>query len=396
MKKHFFIIKILILTVVFINNISCALMNHMRFYNALKRNPIINAEYSRGKILIVPLAGIGDIGLYNKEGFFEKIYSTNIPTFYGEIIDNDNILVIHFDQTLLKNRIAHLDKLPDSSFNIIGTTGLISVYNKKGKLKLSFKDASLHHDISIKSPTRIFALSWKAKKYNISKFKNVTVVEDSIIEIDLKMNKIIKRWPLKNYFSVFEKNSINYPMEGVLNCSYHANSIDYIKENPINGNEAILVTMRNFDNGKVALIDLETGNLLWESKTGALVFPHDARFTEEKTITLFNNGSYKKMHSQVFEIDIKNNKILWKYDRGFGNNRKSGFSKFRQFRMFSPYLSGVYKTKKGYLVTVGNQGKIFEVSKDKKIVWELPASGSFTNSIEGTLSTELFKVKQYK
>ena len=62
---------------------------------------------------------------------------------------------------------------------------------------------------------------------------------------------------------------------------------------------------------------------------------------------------------------------------------------------FLHLVSGVQKTEKGFLVTVGNQGRVFEISRDKQIVWDLPSAGSFTKAISGGLSKELFKVRQY-
>ena len=41
------------------------------------------------------------------------------------------------------------------------------------------------------------------------------------------------------------------------------------------------------------------------------------------------------------------------------------------------------------------QGQIIEVSKDKKIVWKLPAAASFLKDKNNSLSIEIFKARQY-
>ena len=184
--------------------------------------------------------------------------------------------------------------------------------------------------------------------------------------------------------------SKKYPRKDRLNDIFHTNGIDYIKENPINGNEAILITIRNYNGGTVALIDLQTNKVLWRSKKGDFTYPHDAKFTRNKTITVFNNGKKEDINSEIVELNIKMNKVLWRFN---GTDRNF----LIRFRLFSPFLSGVQKLEKGYLVTVGNQGRIFEISKDKEIVWELPAAGSFfRNCTNNSLATEIFKARQYQ
>ena len=110
-------------------------------------------------------------------------------------------------------------KLPKNwgdGFQIIGTTGLIGIYNAKGRLKTFFKNVNLHHDISIKTSNRIFALSWKTKKIIVDD-QPVVVVYDSVIEIDLKQRKIVNKWPLVDYFPILnDKHSVNYPKPNVL------------------------------------------------------------------------------------------------------------------------------------------------------------------------------------
>lgn len=362
---------------------------HTKFDIALSRNPVIKGNsYTDGKILIVPYLGRA-AGLYNKKGYFEKIWTLNKPTFYGELMGN-NILIVHFHKRHFQGKtITDLDAIPKKGpFHIIGSTGIIATYDYNGKLKSNFEDTSLHHDISIKDQTRIFALSWQIKTFFYKK-EPFVIAEDSIVEIDIKNSKIIKKLPLSDYFPIdkYFNMSKKYPQKDRLNNIFHTNGIDYIKENPINGNEAVLITMRNYNEGTVALIDLQTNKLLWKSKKGDFTFPHDAKFTKDKTITVFNNGAKKNMKSEVVELNIKTNEILWKFD---------GKNKFLSFRLFSPFISGVHKTEKGYLITVGSQGRILEVSKDKEIVWELPAAASvFRHFIDNSLITEIFKVRQY-
>ena len=370
------------------------------------RNPIIDKNaYTRGHILIVPYWGKGEIGLYNKRGYFEKIWSTQHTTLYGELIprpEGYSILVVH------KNK-----KFFHHPLYFYTNTGLIAIYNNNGVLETSFEDVSLHHDIEVKTPSRIFALSRILKTM---KHKNTTVriVDDSIIEINLKTKKIVKRLILSDYFPLPDhlpeatadyKNSINL---------FHANSINYIKENPFNGNEAVLVTMKNYLKGTIALIDLKTNKLLWQSPRSFFLYPHDGKFTKDKTITVFDNGDHKRLKSRFLELDIKKNKIVWEYDpsndqngvlkavgvplfKNDKNRRKSRIISLLKWQgiHFSRHLSGIQKTDKGYLITSGQYGNIFEISKEHKIVWLLPAAASVFRFTSGMPAIRIFKARQY-
>lgn len=383
LKKLVFVFGILFIIIVF-----SGLQKKNIFLpdNKLIRNPVIDKDsYSQGSILIVPLNGSGDIGLLNKRGYFEKIWSTDKITFYAELMENNKILVVH----------AIKDIFNASSEEIIlpGRTGLIAVYNDKGAIELSFKDETLHHDIAIKSQYRVFALSHQIRSVQHKK-KNIKILDDSIVEIDLKLNKIINRYTLLNYFSLPDKLPKPYKFLQNSHNIFHANSIDYVKENPINGNEGLLITMRNFQGGALALLDLKTNKLLWQSKKGVFSYPHDGAFTKDGTISVFDNGDIKTANSRIIEMDIVTNEVIYEYDPLKG--KEAVFLKeFKRWDMFSPYVSGVQKTEKGYLVTSGMQGKIFEISKDHRVVWELPAAASVFRTSDGRLSTVIFKARQY-
>lgn len=357
----------------------------------LARQPIIDKNgYSQGHILVTGI-GSNKIALYNKDGYFEKIwtipkkYAKSHQIFYGELTDDNKIILLENNKKFLNDPAR-----------LLGAHGMVSVYNNTGALETSFEDISLHHDIAIKDSSRIFALSFFIKEI---KHKNqpVKIVDDSIIEIDLQRKKIVKRLVLSEYFPLPDK--LPEPKEYYQNSVdiFHANAIDYIKENPINGNEAILLTMRNFKNGTLALIDLEQNKLLWVSPEGFFLYPHDGRFTKDKTITVFENGNVKRLKNRIFEMDVITNKIIWEYNIFKDVKGVNIFwsQQIKNWTHFSPYTSGVQKTEKGYLISSGMPGHIFEVSKDHKTVWELPAAASVLGSFTGDPIISFFKVRQY-
>ena len=357
-------------------------------------NPVLDKKYSKGYILVAPMMGVGDIGLYNKKGYFEKIWSTKKRIFYAELIGKNKLLVVH-----------------DIPLPLQYTTGLIVIYNVGGgggvSIEASYKGEFLHHDIAIKNPSRVYASSKIIKNIEY-KQKKLKIVDDSIVEIDLYSSKIVKRFWLSEIFPLPD-NLLKYERrhKGAINL-FHTNSIDYIKENPFNGNPAVLITMRNYEKGTIALIDLKTNELLWRSPKGFFLYPHDGKFTKDKTITVFDNGDYKRQKSRVFEMDIKTNTILWEYDplksRTVVKGWELGVSKnimsnWEGLKYFSPYMSGVQKIeekgKEHYLIVSGIQGKILEVTKKHDAVWVHPSVASVFRSSTGELAQMLFKARQY-
>ena len=141
-------------------------------------------------------------------------------------------------------------------------------------------------------------------------------------------------------------------------------SIDYIQKNPINGNPAILTTLRNFKNGAVILIDIKLNKLLWKSENRNLFnFPHDARFTKTGTITFFDNGNFSSFYkkskktkikkkfdylimSRAVEYDIKTKKIIWEY----GHNLNS----YDQYNLFFSIYKWYSKNKKRIFNSIWN------------------------------------------
>ena len=91
--------------------------------------------------------------------------------------------------------------------------------------------------------------------------------------------------------------------------------------------------------------------------------------------------------SRVVDYDIKNEKVIWEYG--------PDLTFYNEYSLFSPLISGVQKTKKGYLITSGMQGQVVEISKDKQLIWKLPAVASFLKDRKDAPAVELFKVRQY-
>ena len=120
--------------------------------------------------------------------------------------------------------------------------------------------------------------------------------------------------------------------------------------------------MRNINT--IAVIDIESGKVKW-ALTGMWYAQHQPVFLDNGHILLFdnkggNNRSYFEFgRSKIIEFHPFTQKVYWEYR---GENQKLFFSHYLGYNQRLPNGNT--------LITESTQGRIFEVTLDKKIVWE--------------------------
>lgn len=107
----------------------------------------------------------------------------------------------------------------------------------------------------------------------------------------------------------------------------------------------------------IAIINPKSRRIVWMHR-GPFRVQHDARFTAKGTIMLFNNF-LRPEHSQVLEFDPLSKKVVWEY------SAKNGDAFFSQFQGASRRLPNG-----NTLIVESCQGRAFEVTADKRIVWD--------------------------
>ena len=166
------------------------------------------------------------------------------------------------------------------------------------------------------------------------------------------------RLPIKNYYGDSDWMHIN-------SVRYHA---------PTN---QILVSSRNFSEVFVISHDAE-GNILWRfgnpgshgegalpgfCDNGGQIFfgNHDATWLDDTRISVFDNGWQRPQanRSRVVVVDMEHDRIDWEYA---ANNLNS---------FYSAYQGSVQHLSSGnVLITSTATGHIFEVTREKRVVWE--------------------------
>jgi hypothetical protein len=91
---------------------------------------------------------------------------------------------------------------------------------------------------------------------------------------------------------------------------------------------------------------------------------HDPKLRKNGNLLAFDNGTYRSKFgivpgSRIVEIDRTTKQIVWEYKDS------------PHFYFYSPHLSGVDELPNGnFLITEGSRGRMFEVTREKQIVWE--------------------------
>ncbi len=121
----------------------------------------------------------------------------------------------------------------------------------------------------------------------------------------------------------------------------------------------LLVSFRQIDT--VGIVDRNTGQFTWKWGPGEISHQHHPTYLDNGNILIFDNGPHRggATYSRVVEVDPKTDKIEWEY---VGDPPIS---------FYSFHISGAERQPNGNtLVTEGAPGRIFEVTNEKKIVWE--------------------------
>ena len=116
----------------------------------------------------------------------------------------------------------------------------------------------------------------------------------------------------------------------------------------------------------VAVIDRQTKKFKWEMCDMAQFgHQHDFQELENGNYLLFANGDHTDVHgpqsgSSVLEIDPATKEVVWKYKAKLPHT------------FFSPHISGCQRLSSGNtFICEGIWGRMFEVTPDNEIVWEL-------------------------
>lgn len=217
-----------------------------------------------------------------------------------------------------------------------------------------------HHDADVDIDGNVFVLTHEMRKQKIANVKVKPPVMDDYIVVLSRDGKEIEKVSITDAFAESKFSDV---LENLNNWDlWHTNNIDVLGENdlkvfPFLKKRCVLISMKSVD--AIAVIDLKSKKVIWATR-GPWLGQHDADFLEKGNLLVFDNkGHYGEGgRSRVIEFDPQSLEIMWEYT---GDIINPFFSAIRSSQQ--RLLNG------NTLITESDNGRIFEVTRDKKIVW---------------------------
>ena len=315
--------------------------------------------------------------IYNKEKVCkcERIFDGTVIDIEG---NKKKIFPYGYAASFNKNFIAGQKGYEEKEWACSDRTGNI-LWKKK---------EAIHHDLYI-DDKEIITFSKQCHKY-----KGREIDFDCIHAYDTETGKLLWRWSVWEHLHEFKKLhktlSLDFPKIPFLPDAarrkekspwgghydyYRFNSLHILdhthpqlkEKGFVKGN--ILITSRHAS--MLFLLDRKTKAILWHLKPDEvekkLEGPHGAQLLENNNLLIFDNGRYRGQ-SRVIEFNPLTKKNEWEYTQENFFTLSQGFAQ---------------RLENGNtLITQSEQGRIFEITHDKKLVWEYyhPDKQDKTNS----------------
>ncbi len=256
---------------------------------------------------------------------------------------------------------------------LFGNGNLLSVCEGTAVVKLDWNSNTIwrrtmrvHHDIELMPDGSILTLVRdKPVSYNSRR-----VIFDTIVHLS-ESGKPLDAWStfenvekLKRFHgaSPLDTPPGNMPEQKTAYDYYHLNTIKLLPDTALGRQDRrfqagnLLICSRN--TGMVAILDKTTQEVVWSFDFTILDKPHFPVLLNSGTLLIFDNGFTRKS-SRILEIEPVSGKIVWKYE----GSPPSSF--------FSPWEGSAQRLSNGNtLICESNNGHVFEIKPDGRIVWE--------------------------
>ncbi len=216
-----------------------------------------------------------------------------------------------------------------------------------------------HHDVSVDKAGAIYVLT-REKKVIPEINREESVIEDFVTILSAD-GQLVKKISLLRAFEHSEYAPLLVPMKSAGDL-LHANTVQVLdgslaSVSPLFREGNLLVSSHAL--GIIAILDPGAEKIVW-ALSGQWRAQHRPRLLPTGRILMFDNfGTMRVGQSRALEVDPFTQEILWRYGEAEGQ--------------------GFYSTSGGFiqrlpngntLITSSNEGRAFEVTADKALVWE--------------------------
>ncbi len=284
---------------------------------------------------------------------------------------------------------GHLMALALPSPNVRGQRGLngqsaaCMELDWDGNVVWEYRDPWLHHDYQRLANGNTLLVRWESipKRlaarvrggYNEDGDDATHMLGDHVFEVDAAGRKV-RSWKSWRHFDT--ASEVICPLDHRLEWS-HCNSV---AESP-QGNW--LLSFRRIS--LVCEVAPDSGEILWRW-TGETSHQHDAHYTPAGTITVFDNGVHRRgiEYSRVLEVSADSREILWQY------------ADDPPFSFYTLMGGSAQRLPNGNtLVCETSKGQFFEVTPDRKVVWDYINPMFIYNPRLGGRMNMVFRARRY-
>jgi len=264
------------------------------------------------------------------------------------------------------------DQSPFRRVNLMDDGGLLIVFETLGLLRIDkdshkmwFHAGQYHHDVMVGFDNRIYAL-----------FREYTAVEYYGQEYEIwdgRVRVLDQEGKTLDEISIF-RSLLDSSFAGYLDKVqsrpdiFHANTVRVFdgsleRFSPYYKKGNILVALRNIS--AIVIIDPAIRQVVWavdgkaEGWWGTL---HDPEVLPNGHLLVYDNFMFPwgaDARSKVIEVDPFEKEVIWTYDGGRSN------------RFYSLVAGSVQRLpNENILVTESDNGRAFEITRDRKVVWD--------------------------
>ncbi len=288
----------------------------------------------------------------------------------GKLMDNQGRVVKQWPSIYL----GVIDKNGDYYAEKYFEAPLWGRYTWDGKVVWE-KHFPIHHELLLTPQGTVMTFTKEVHRYN-----GRDVEFDVILEYDKDGNEL-QRYSLWDHLQEFQKYHKKLELDMPANIPmpqnhrmvksvfgghydyYHLNSLSIVPPTPLQGRHPAftpgnwLISLRH--GSMVFILDKDSHKILWraidDQVKDRLEGPHAPSMIPNGNILLLDNGRYRKW-SRLLELNPMTLKVVWEY-------RSEHFYSLSQG--FVQKLSN-----QNMLVTEAEEGRVFELTPDNRIVWE--------------------------
>ncbi len=352
---------------------------------------------------VEPYEVASEVNLLDMNGKVVHTWKTPYPAWYARLMPDGHLMVTQRFAKATPNRPGY------APYHMGGATGMLMELDWDGNILFQHFDPNMHHDFRRLDNGNYIYVGWEPVPTDLAKkvrggqkgteHTDGTMFGDYFREINSSGQTVWEWHGIEHFDPDIDIIGAIHPREEWT----HINDVDVMDDGNIFSDSrhtdgAFIIDRTSGDIiwrwGNVAYLDPETGSVehkdVRDPKT--MGGPHDGHIIArglpgEGNMLIYDNAMYT-YYSRALEVDIKTGDVVWDSEEDYG---LEGYVHGRVH--FSPFISGSQRMPNGNTVVCsGGNGVVFEVTKEKEIVWHWVRE---TPNMESEVHWGVFRAHRY-